>query len=148
MKDCDRKQALGQFKDLECQLKSLDQESCESKRIIDEYQQRVKNLSATIHAKEIDIETLEKQLIDLSTEIELIRNENMKLHIELEAQKNLCDKLDVQKEKQKAEIIEYHLSVKELLEKNDRLHEQILLLQKGSGGGGDTHVSASYHPTM
>lgn len=147
MKDNDRKQTLCQFKDLECQFKSLDQESSESKRMISEYQQKVKVLSDALHSKEIDIETLEKQLIDMSTEVELIRNENMKLYMELEAQKNLCDKLDVQKEKQKAEIIEYQMSVKELLQKNDKLHETILILRE-NGGGGDTHVSASYHPTM
>lgn len=144
MKDSERKQTICQFKDLECQF---NQESNQSKLAIDEYKQRVKKLAETIHSKEIDIETLEKQLIDLSTEMELIREENMKLHIELEAQKNLCDKLDVQKEKQKAEIMEYQLSVRELLEKNDKLHEQILLIRDNSGGG-DTHVSASYHPTM
>lgn len=147
MKDNDRKQTLCQFKDLECQFKSLDQESSESKRMISEYQQKVKVLSDALHSKEIDIETLEKQLIDMSTEVELIRNENMKLYMELEAQKNLCDKLDVQKEKQKAEIIEYQMSVKELLQKNDKLHETILILRE-NGGDGDTHVSASYHPTM
>lgn len=148
MKDNERKQTLCQFKDLECQYKNLDQESSESKRLIEDYQQRVKVLSDAIHSKEIDIETLEKQLIDLSTEMELIRSENMKLHVELEAQKNLCDKLDVQKEKQKAEIMEYQLSVRELLQKNDKLHEEILLLKEGGAVGGETHVSASYHPTM
>ncbi len=81
MKDSERKQTLGQFKDLECQYKSLDQESCETKKVIEDYQQRIKNLSGTIHSREIDIETLEKQLIDLSSEIELIRSENMKLHV-------------------------------------------------------------------
>lgn len=146
LKDSDRKQALGQYKDLECQFKSLDEESNESKRIISEYQQRIKILSDTIHGKEVDIETLEKQLIDLSTEIELIRSENLRLFVELDAQKNLCDKLDLASEKQKAEILEYKMSVKELLEKNDKLHEQIMILREG--GGGDTHVSASYHPTM
>lgn len=146
MKDNDRKQTQCQFKDLECQFKSLDQESSESKRMISEYQQRVKVLSDALHSKENDIETVEKQLIDMSTEVELIRNENMKLYMELEAQRNLCDKLDVQKEKQKAEIIEYQMSVKELLEKNDKLHENILIMREN--GGGDTHVSASYHPTM
>lgn len=146
MKDNDRKQTQCQFKDLECQFKNLDQVSSESKRMISEYQQRVKVLSDALHSKEIDIETVEKQLIDMSTEVELIRNENMKLYMELEAQRNLCDKLDVQKEKQKAEIIEYQMSVKELLEKNDKLHENILIMREN--GGGDTHVSASYHPTM
>ena len=70
----------------------------------------------------------------------------MKLHVELEAQRNLCEKLDIQKEKQKNEIHEYQLSCKELLEKNDKLREEILLLKEL--GGGDTHISASYHPTM
>lgn len=148
MKDNDRKQTLCQFKDLECQFKSLDQESSESKRMISEYQHRIKILSDAVHSKEIDIETIEKQLIDMSTEMELIRNENMKLYMELEAQRNLCDKIDIQKEKQKAEIIEYQMSVKELLEKNDKLHETIMIIRENGGGGGDTHVSASYHPTM
>jgi chromosome segregation ATPase len=146
MKDNDRKQTLCQYKDLECQFKSLDQESSESKRIITEYEQHIKIITSQLHAKEIDIETLEKQLIDIASEVEIIRGENMKLHAELEAQRNLCEKLDIQKEKQKAELIEYQLSCKELLEKNDKLREEILILREI--GAGDTHLSASYHPTM
>lgn len=146
LKDNERKQTVGQYKDLECQYKNLDQETCESKRMICEYEQRIKILADQLRAREIDIETLEKNLIDLSTEVELIRNENMKIHVELEAQRNLCEKLDIQKEKQKAELLEYQLSVKELLLKNDQLREEILILK--DGGTYDTHVSASYHPTM
>jgi centrosomal protein CEP135 len=146
IKDNDRKQTICQYKDLECQFKSLDQETSESKRIICEYEQQIKIINGQLHAKDVDIETLEKQLIDISSEIELIRSENMKLHVELEAQRNLCEKLDIQKEKQKAELNEYQLSCKELLERNDKLREDILILREM--GGGDTHVSASYHPTM
>ncbi|KAG5678612.1 hypothetical protein PVAND_008273 [Polypedilum vanderplanki] len=148
MKDNDRKQTLCQYKDLECQFKSLDQESCESKRIISEYEEQIKILTGQLKAKDVDIESLEKQLIDISTEIDLIRSENMKLHVELEAQRNLCEKLDIQKEKQKAELIEYQLSCKELLEKNDKLREEILILREMGGGDTNTHVSGSYHPTM
>lgn len=146
IKEGERKQTIGQYKNLECQYKNLDQETCESKRLICEFEQRIKYMSDQLHAKDIDIDALEKQLIDISTEIELIRSENMKLHVELEAQRNLCEKLDIQKEKQKNEILEYQLSCKELLEKNDKLREEILLLKEV--GGGDTHISASYHPTM
>ncbi|CAG9800822.1 unnamed protein product [Chironomus riparius] len=145
-KEGERKQTIGQYKDLECQYKNLDQETCESKRLIADFEQRIKHLTGQLHAKDIDIETLEKQLIDISTEVECIRSENMKLHVELEAQRNLCEKLDIQKEKQKNEIREYQLSCKELLEKNDKLREEILLMKEL--GAGDTHISASYHPTM
>lgn len=147
LKDNDRKQTAGQYKDLECQYKSLDQETSESKRLICEYEQRLKLMCDQLRAKEIDVEALEKQLIDMSSEIELIRSENMKLHMELEAQRNLCEKLDIQKEKQKAEMLEYQLSCRELLEKNDKLREEILLMRE-LGDSGDTHFSSSYHPTM
>jgi centrosomal protein CEP135 len=155
IKDNERKQTLLQYKDLECdnsklmeKFQHLDQETSESKRIISEYQHRITVLSDQVQGKEYDIETLEKQVIDLSTEIEMLRSANTKLHVDLEAQRNLCDKLDIQKEKQEAELIEYQLSVRELLEKNDKLRDQILIMKEGDAGGGDTHISASYHPTM
>jgi chromosome segregation ATPase len=91
------------------------------------------------------MDCLEKQIIDMSTEIEMLRSANTKLHVDLEAQRNLCEKLDNQKEKQEAELMEYQLSIRELLEKIDKLREEILILK---GGGDSTHVSASYHPTM
>lgn len=152
IKDNERKQALLQYKDLECdnnklleKFQSLDQETSESRRQINDYQHRITMLSDQVHARELDIETLEKQVIDLSTEIEMLRNTNAKMHVDIEAQRNLCDKLDIQKEKMEEELMEYQLSVRELLEKNDRLRETILILKEGEH---DTHVSASYHPTM
>lgn len=154
IKDNDRKQAMLQSKDLECdnielvkKFQCLDQETSESKRVISEYQQRITMLSDVVRAREIDVETLEKQLIDLSTEIEMLRSANTKLHGDLEAQRNLCDKLDIQKEKQEAELCEYQLSVRELLEKNDKLREEILVM-RGGGDTGDTYMSGNYHPTM
>lgn len=156
IKDSERKQALLQHKDLECsntqlleKFQSLDQQTSESRRVINDYQQRITMMSDQLRGREIDIETLEKQVIDLSTEVEMLQNANTKLHIDLEAQRNLCDKLDIQKEKQEAELCEYQLSVRELLDKNDKLREEIIALKGGeASGGGDTHISASYHPTM
>lgn len=155
IKDNERKQTQLQHKDLECdniqlmeKFQSLDQETSDSRRTISEYQQRISVLSEQVRTREVDIETLEKQMIDLSTEIEMMRGANMKLHRDLEAQRNLCEKLDIQKEKQEAELLEYQLSVRELLEKNDKLREEIIMLKQGEAGGGDTHFSASYHPTM
>lgn len=156
IKDNERKQALLQHKDLECdniklmeKFQSLDQETSESRQTINEYHQRITILSDQIRNREMDVEALEKQVIDLSTDIEMLQNANMKLHADLEAQRNLCDKLDIQKEKQEAELVEYQLSVRELLEKNDKLREEIVVLKGGeASGGGDTHFSASYHPTM
>lgn len=156
IKDNERKQALLQHKDIESdniklieKFQSLDQETSESRRVINEYQHRITILSDQVKGREIDVETLEKQVIDLSTEIEMLRGANMKLHVDLEAQRNLCDKLDIQKEKQEAELLEYQLSIRELLEKNDKLREDILMMKGGGdGAGGETHMSASYHPTM
>ena len=156
IKDNERKQALLQHKDLECdniklmeKFQSLDQQTCESKQIITEYEHRITLITDQIQAREIDIETLEKQVIDLSTEVEMLQNANTKLHIDLEAQRNLCDKLDIQKEKQEAELCEYQLSVRELLEKNDKLRDEIVSMRGGeASGGGDFHISANYHPTM
>lgn len=155
IKDNERKQTQLQHKDLECdniqlveKFQSLDQETSESRRTISEYQQRISIITEQVRTRDVDIETLEKQVIDLSTEIEMMRSANIKLHRDLEAQRNLCDKLDIQKEKQEAELIEYQLSVRELLEKNDKLREEIMRLTHGEAGGGDTHISASYHPTM
>lgn len=156
IKDSERKQALLQHKDLECsnsqlleKFQSLDQQTSESRRTINDYQQRITMMSDQLRGREIDIETLEKQVIDLSTEVEMLQNANTKLHIDLEAQRNLCDKLDIQKEKQEAELCEYQLSVRELLDKNDKLRDEIIALKGGeASGGGDTHISASYHPTM
>lgn len=154
IKDNERKQALLQHKDLEVdntqllqKFQSLDQQTSESKKIIDEYRQRITMLSDQLQHREIDVETLEKQVIDLSTEIEMLRSANAKLHIDLEAQRHLCDKLDIQKEKQEAELLEYQLSIRELLEKNDKLRENIIIM-KGDSGAGDNMISASYHPTM
>lgn len=151
IKDNERKQALLQHKDLECdnnklieKFQCLDQETSESRRVISEFQQQITLLTDQLNAKEYDIETLEKQMIDLSTEIEMLRSANAKVHADLEAQRFLCDKLDIQKEKQEAELCEYQLSVRELLEKNDKLREEVLIMR----GGGDTQVSGSYHPTM
>jgi len=153
IKDNERKQTMMQHKDLEGdnmklleKFQSLDQETSESKRQISEYQHRVTILQDQLSGKEMDIEAIEKQIIDLSTECEMLRTANAKLHVDLEAQRNLCDKLDIQKEKQEAELLEYQLSVRELLEKNGRLHEEIGQLR--DGGAGDTHISASYHSTM
>lgn len=155
IKDNERKQALLQHKDLEVdnvklieKFQSLDQEKCETKRTITEYQQRMTMLSDQIRNKDIDVETLEKQVIDLSTEVEMLRSANAKLHSDIEAQRNLCDKLDNQKEKQEAELVEYQLSIRELLDKNDRLREQILILKGDVAGGGETYMSTNYHPTM
>lgn len=155
IKDNERKQVVMQHKDLECdniklmeKFQSLDQETSESRQVINEYLHRITILSDQINAREIDVETLEKQVIDLSTEIEMLRSANMKLHVDLEAQRNLCDKLDIQKEKQEAELLEYQLSVRELLEKNDKLREEIVTMKEGGSAGGETHMSASYHPTM
>lgn len=151
IKDNERKQALLQHKDLECdniklmeKFQSLDQETNESRRTLSEYQQQIKMLSDMLQTKELDIETLEKQVIDLSTEIEMLRNANMKLEVDLEAQRNLCDKLDIQKEKQEAELCEYQLSIRELLEKNDKLREEILIMRGDVAGGGD----ANYTPSL
>lgn len=151
IKDNERKQALLQHKDLEGdniklmeKFQSLDQETSESRRTISEYQQQIKMLSDMVQTKELDIETLEKQVIDLSTEIEMLRNANTKLHVDLEAQRNLCDKLDIQKEKQEAELCEYQLSIRELLEKNDRLREEVLIMRGDIAGGGD----ANYAPSL
>lgn len=155
IKDNERKQAMLQHKDLECnnvklmeKFQSLDQETSETKRTITDYEQRITMMSDQLNAREIDIETLEKQVIDLSTEIEMLRGTNAKLHVDLEAQRNLCDKLDIQKEKQEAELCEYQLSVRELLEKNDKLREEIAIMTGDVAGGGATHISGSYHPTM
>lgn len=153
IKDNERKQALLQHKDLECdniklmeKFQSLDQETSESRRVISEYQHQITLLTDQLQAREFDIETLEKQVIDLSTEIEMLRSANTKLHVDLEAQRNLCEKLDIQKEKQEAELVEYQLSIRELLEKIDKLREEILVLK--GGGVPDGHISANYHPTM
>ena len=147
IKDNERKQALLQHKDLECdniklmeKFQNLDQETSESRRTINEYEQQIKMLSDMVQSKELDIETLEKQLIDMSTEIEMLRNANEKLHVDLEAQRNLCDKLDIQKEKQEAELVEYQLSCRELLEKNDKLREEILIMRGDIAGGGDSYM--------
>lgn len=102
-----------------------------------------------IHAREIDIETLEKQVIDLSTEIEILRSDNTKIQIDLEAQRDLCDKLDIQKEKLEAELVEYQMCTKDLCAKNDKLKDQIHQSRVNSGGGGDgENFVSSYHPTM
>jgi centrosomal protein CEP135 len=125
-------------------FQSLDQESSESRRVINDYQQQITLLADQLRSREFDVDTLEKQIIDMGTEIEMLRGANTKLHVDLEAQRNLCEKLDIQKEKQEAELTEYQLSIRELLESIDKLREEILILK----GSGDTHMSASYHPTM
>jgi centrosomal protein CEP135 len=144
--------ALLQYKDLECcniklqeKFHNLDQESNESRKQILAYQHQIKDLKEQIHAREVDIETLEKQVIDLSTEIEILRSTNEKVQRELDATKDLCEKLDIQKEKQDAELMEYRMATKELVEKNEKLRDNIQALREGSA---ETHVSASYHPTM
>jgi centrosomal protein CEP135 len=149
IKDNERKQALLQYKDLEVnnvklveKFQSLDQETSESRRAINEYQHQITILNDQIQSRELDIETLEKQILDLSTEIEMLRGANTKLHVDLEAQRNLCDKLDIQKEKQEAELAEYRITVRELLEKNQNLRDEI----GEDCGGGDR--PANYHPTM
>ena len=154
IKDNERKMAMLQSKDLECcniQLQQkyhcLDQETFETKKTISEYQERVNMCHDEVRSRELDIETMDKQLIDQTQEIEMLRSNNCKLNIDLSAQRNLCDKLDIQKMKQDAELNEYQLSVKELLEKNDKLREEIQRLRENDSGG-DTHISASYHPTM
>ena len=154
IKDNERKMAMLQSKDLECcniklqqKYQCLDQESFETKKTISEYQERFNLCHEQVRSRELDIETMEKQLMDLSQEIEMLRSNNCKLNIDLSAQRNLCDKLDIQKMKQDAELNEYQLSVRELLEKNDKLREEIQRLRE-NGAGGDTHISASYHPTM
>ena len=152
IKDNEKKQTMLQHKDLEGdnvklleKFTSLDQETIESRRVINEYQHQITIFSDQIQAREFDVETLEKQVIDLSTEIEMLRNANTKLHVDLEATRNLCEKLDIQKEKQEAELLEYQMSVRELLEKIDKLREEITILREGSGRG---DAAASYHPTM
>lgn len=144
--------ALLQYKDLEsCNIKlqekfqSLDLETSESRKQINEYQQQIRTLKQQLHVKELDIQTLEKQVIDLSTEIEILRSSNTKLQLDLDAQRELCDKLDIQKEKQDAELMEYRMATQELCEKNEKLRENIQCLREG---GSESHVTASYHPTM
>ncbi|CRK90380.1 CLUMA_CG003994, isoform A [Clunio marinus] len=119
IKDNERKQALVQSKDLECdniklmeKFQCLDQKSSETKRQMSEYQHQITILTDQLQGKENDLETLEKQVIDLSTEIEMLRSANAKVHVDLEAQRNLCDKLDIQKEKQQAELHEYQLQMR------------------------------------
>lgn len=109
-------------------FQQIDQEKSESRRIISEYQHQITMLKDDLRTREFDVETMEKQVIDLSTEIEMLRSANAKMNVDLEAQRNLCDKLDIQKEKQEAELCEYQLSVRELLGKNDKLREEILIM--------------------
>lgn len=150
IKDSERKQALVQAKDLECDniklIEKFEENACESKRTITELQHQITLYQDRFRSKDDDIEALEKQIIDLTTEIDMLRDANAKIHVDLEAQRNLCEKLDIQKEKQKAELVEYELSVRELIERNDKLREHISLIQEGTTT--ESHATASYHPTM
>lgn len=150
IKDTDRKTALIQAKDLECDniklIEKFDQNACETKRTITELEHQIVMYQERVKVKDDDIEALEKQIIDLTTELDILRDANAKIHADLEAQRNLCEKLDIQKEKQEAELMEYELSVRELIDRNDKLREDILLLREGNTS--EIQVSASYHPTM
>lgn len=150
IKDTERKQAMVQAKDLECDnvklIEKFDQNACETKRTINELEHQIALYQERLRVKDDDIEALERQIVELTTELDILRDTNAKIHVDLGAQRNLCEKLDIQKEKQQAELMEYELSVGELIENNDKLREENLLLREGNTSG--IQIASSYHPTM
>lgn len=145
IKEREREEMLEHYKSLsegvnmlEVSNHTLEAESAEAKKLLQEAEGRINGLQERVGLREAEIKTYEEQInglssniVKLETEIECLKEENHNLREDLDATKNLCNKLDLQKDKLNAEL-EEHSSIREQLNKeNATLKRQLSLAQTG-----------------
>ncbi|XP_053683707.1 centrosomal protein of 135 kDa [Sabethes cyaneus] len=145
IKEKEREEMLEHYKSLsegvnmlEVSNHTLEAESAEAKKLLQEAEDRIGGLQEQVDLRQSEIKTYEQQINELSAtvvsleeEIENLKEENNNLQEDLEATKDLCSKLDVQKDKLQAEL-EEHSSIREQLNReNDTLKRQLSLAKIG-----------------
>ncbi|XP_058457113.1 putative leucine-rich repeat-containing protein DDB_G0290503 [Malaya genurostris] len=145
VKEREREEMLEHYKSLsegvnmlEVSNHTLEAESVEAKKLLQEAEDRISALQEQLELRQSEIRKCERQINELSAsivsleeEIECVREENANIREDLHATKDLCSKLDVQKEKLQEELNE-HSSIREQLNKeNDTLKRQLSLAKTG-----------------
>ncbi|XP_058833557.1 centrosomal protein of 135 kDa [Topomyia yanbarensis] len=145
IKEKEREEMLEHYKSLsdgvnmlEVSNHTLEVESAEAKKLLQEAEDRVSRLQEQVELRQSEIRTYERQINDLSAsiisleeEIECIKEENANLRQDLEATKDLCSKLDLQKDRLKEELNEHSTIREQLNKENDTLKRQLSLAKTG-----------------
>ncbi|XP_062535190.1 centrosomal protein of 135 kDa-like isoform X1 [Armigeres subalbatus] len=123
---------------LEVSNHTLEAESAEAKKLLQEAEGRINGLQERVGLREAEIKSYEEQInrlssnvVSLESDVECLKEENQNLREDLEATKELCNKLDLQKDKLNAEL-EEHSNIREQLNKeNSTLKRQLSLAHTG-----------------
>ncbi|XP_052873031.1 centrosomal protein of 135 kDa [Anopheles cruzii] len=130
VKEREREEILKQYKSLsegantlEASNQTLEMESSEAKKLLQEAEDHIGTLEDLMAQREQDIRECERQINMLSaklaaaeSEVDALREDNRALSLDLEANKELCQKLDLQKDKLNEELQE-HSNIREQLER-------------------------------
>ncbi|XP_055621709.1 centrosomal protein of 135 kDa isoform X2 [Toxorhynchites rutilus septentrionalis] len=123
---------------LEISNHTLEAESAEAKKLLQEAEGRINGLQQQVGLRETEIKTHEQQINELSTnivslesEVQCLREEKHNLREDLEATKDLCNKLDMQKDKLNDELNEHSNIRQQLNRENDTLKRQLSLMKTG-----------------
>uniref|UniRef100_A0A1Q3G3E5 Putative myosin class ii heavy chain n=1 Tax=Culex tarsalis TaxID=7177 RepID=A0A1Q3G3E5_CULTA len=145
VKEREREEMLEHYKSLsegvnmlEVSNHTLEAESAEAKKLLQEAEGRINGLQEQVGLRQSEIKTYEKQINELSanivsleSEVDCLKEENQHLREDLEATKDLCNKLDLQKDKLNEELNE-HSSIREQLNReNATLKRQLSLANTG-----------------
>ncbi|XP_058066585.1 centrosomal protein of 135 kDa [Anopheles bellator] len=145
VKEREREEILKQYKSLsegantlEASNQTLEMESSEAKKLLQEAEDRIGTLEDLMAQREQDICECERQINMLSaklaaveSEVDALREDNHALSLDLEANKELCQKLDLQKDKLNEELQE-HSNIREQLEREKQtLLKELSLARTG-----------------
>ncbi|EDS34865.1 conserved hypothetical protein [Culex quinquefasciatus] len=145
VKEREREEMLEHYKSLsegvnmlEVSNQTLEVESAEAKKLLQEAEGRINGLQEQVGLRQSEIKTYERQINELSanivaleSEVDCLKEENQHLREDLEATKDLCNKLDLQKDKLNEELNE-HSSIREQLNReNATLKRQLTLATTG-----------------
>ncbi|XP_058173833.1 centrosomal protein of 135 kDa [Anopheles ziemanni] len=144
-KEREREEMLERYKSLsegvnvlETSNHTLEAETSEAKKLLQEAEDRITSLEELVNMREHDIRECERQMNELSaklaaaeSEIESLRDENHALAMDLEATKELCSKLDLQKDRLNAELQEHSDIREQLAREKGTLQKQLTLTRVG-----------------
>ncbi|XP_050097356.1 centrosomal protein of 135 kDa [Anopheles aquasalis] len=144
-KEREREDILKQYKSLsegantlEASNQTLEMESMEAKKLLQEAEDRISGLEELVTIREQDIRECERQINELSaqlaaaeSELEALRDNNHALSLDLEATKELCSKLDLQKDKLSEELQEHSNIREQLAREKETMQKELSLARTG-----------------
>uniref|UniRef100_A0AAG5DMN2 Uncharacterized protein n=1 Tax=Anopheles atroparvus TaxID=41427 RepID=A0AAG5DMN2_ANOAO len=144
-KEREREEMLERYKSLsegvnvlETSNLTLEAETSEAKKLLQEAEDRITSLEELMNVREQDIRECEHQISELSaklaaaeSELESLRDDNHALAMDLEATKELCSKLDLQKDKLNAELQEHSNIREQLAREKGTLQKELTLTRTG-----------------